>query len=142
MLAPVIQNMILTFENPGAIAQVDFWSKIVHVYNLSGGSSLTGWLTVFCLFNENGDWKGRDRSSGQNTFLTKEPPKYPIIKTQDIPTGKCEVNVRISGDMNVNAMIVAGLVGASLSSQDGDDETLDTVQPHPAWCIFELNDDK
>ncbi|KAF7947257.1 uncharacterized protein EAE97_004506 [Botrytis byssoidea] len=141
MLAPVIQNMILTFENPGAIAQVDFWSKIVHVYNLSGGSSLTGWLTVFCLFNEDGDWQGGDRSSGQNTFSTREPPKYPIIKIQDIPTGKCEVNVRISGDMNVNAMIVAGLVGASVSSQNGDDETLDTVQPYPAWCIFELNDD-
>ncbi|TGO37124.1 hypothetical protein BHYA_0105g00150 [Botrytis hyacinthi] len=141
MLAPVIQNMILTFENPGAIAQVDFWSKIVHVYNLSGGSSLTGWLTVFCLFNEDGDWQGGDRSSGQNTGSIREPPKYPLIKIQDIPTGKCEVNVRISGDMNVNAMIVAGLVGASLSSQNGDGETLDTVQPYPAWCIFELNDD-
>ncbi|KAF7887623.1 hypothetical protein EAF00_009917 [Botryotinia globosa] len=141
ILAPIIQNMILTFENPGAIAQVDFWSKIAHIYRLSGGSSLSGWLTAFCVFNEDGNWQGGKSRSRQNTGATCEPARYPHIEIDDIPTGKCEVNVRISGEMEVDAMIVAGLVGASLSSQNGDDETLDTVQPYPAWCIFELNDD-
>ncbi|TGO59476.1 hypothetical protein BCON_0044g00360 [Botryotinia convoluta] len=141
MLTPVIQNMILTFENPGAIAQVDFWSKIAHILRLSGGSRLSGWLTVFCVFNEDGDWQGRDRRSGQNTGSIWEPSQYPFIEIKDIPTGKCEVKVRISGRMEVDAVIVAGLVGASLSSQNRDDDIFDTVQPYPAWSIFALNDD-
>ncbi|KAF7927156.1 hypothetical protein BELL_0307g00030 [Botrytis elliptica] len=141
MLTLVIQNMILTFENPGAIARVDFWSKIAHIHNLSGGSTLSGWVTVFCAFNENGVWKGDNWRSGHDTGSMREPPKYPVIKIQEIPTGKCEVKVRISGMMKLDAVIVAGLVGALVSSQNGY-EILDTVQPYPAWSIFALNNDK
>ncbi|KAM0152551.1 hypothetical protein ACHAPG_007625 [Botrytis cinerea] len=142
MLTPVIQNMILTFKTPGATTQVDFWSRIVNIYNLSGGSSLTGWLTVFCVFNENGDWKGGNRRSEQGTGSMSQPPKYTFIKIADIPTGKCEVNVRIRGRIELDAVIVAGLIGASVSSQNGDGGILDTVQPYPAWSIFELNKDE
>ncbi|KAF7883307.1 uncharacterized protein EAF02_005227 [Botrytis sinoallii] len=141
MLTPVIQNMILTFENPGAIARVDFWSKIAHIHNLSGGSTLSGWVTVFCAFNENGVCKGDNWRSGQDTGSMREPPQYPVIKIKEIPTGKCEVKVRISGMMELDAVTVAGLVGALFSSQNGY-EILDTVQPYPAWSIFALNNDK
>ncbi|KAF7895505.1 uncharacterized protein EAF01_009467 [Botrytis porri] len=141
ILTPVIQNMILTFENHGATAQVDFWSKIAHIKRLSGGSSLSGWLTVFCAFNEDGEWQVKERRPGQGNRSMSEPPQYPFIKIANIPTGKCHVKVRINGRIEVDAMIVAGLVGASLSSRNGDDAILDTVQPYPAWSIFALNDD-
>ncbi|KAF7952956.1 hypothetical protein EAE96_006178 [Botrytis aclada] len=141
MLTPAIQNMILTFENPGATAQVDFWSKIAHIERRSGGSNLSGWLVAFCVFNEDGEWQVKE---WKPYGLKNEPPppRYSYIKIQDIPTGKCEVEVLLSGEFKADAMIVAGLVGASLSSQNGDDGILDTVQPYPAWSLFELHDDK
>lgn len=95
---------------------VDFWSRICshHSYG-SGSSDLSGWVTAFCCFDDEGRWQATDhnipdlewRRPGDST-----PASYsywPVIKSKWIPPGCYSVPVIIN-DMGIKiaAYIVAG----------------------------------
>lgn len=151
MLAAVLQNMIHTFQDPQAPAAVDFWSKIAT--SEGGGSGptyLTGWITAFCVFSNEGTWQGSPKRAqvfGEEVpqlslvdGATKEAVVYPTIDSKDVPSATCEVDVKITGVMQLDAVMVAGLVGASVFSKNADGrEHPDTVQPFPGWWIIETS---
>lgn len=151
MLRPVLSHMILSFENPASPEVVHFWNTIVHRHHLGSGTDyLTGWLTAFCFWDEQGRAKGmnRDKLFGSVSF--------PYVDVDSIPMGSASVPVKVddNGD-EYEATMVAGSVGiiaraspvaaavptgtVSAQSSSVSDETvpLDTVQPLSGWWIYE-----
>jgi hypothetical protein len=59
LLLPVISRFVRAFNAPDAEENLDFWGRVAHYH--SGGSGpawLAGWITAFCVFDEDGKWMG------------------------------------------------------------------------------------
>lgn len=60
LLHPIISMFISAYDDPSAQTNIDFWQKVAHQ---SGGGSgprfLSGWITAFCVFDEQGKWIGQ-----------------------------------------------------------------------------------
>ena len=160
LLTPVIQNMVQCFHEPET--QADFWSKIAHYQGGgSGPTYLSGWITAFCAFSEEGNWQAGARAAPSMFGPGDDGPplslqdrrslkaiSYPVIDSEDVPPGCCEVDVKLELALSnvqgvAKARMVAGLVGALVFSKslDQDVPVLDTVQPFPAWWIFTIDED-
>lgn len=56
MLEPVVKQFVNAKQGK---VDVDFWQRIAH--NEGGGSGpryISGWVTVFCVFDKDGNWQG------------------------------------------------------------------------------------
>ncbi|EGO21324.1 hypothetical protein SERLADRAFT_410753 [Serpula lacrymans var. lacrymans S7.9] len=85
LLRPVISRIIAACDSPNSAQNLEFWNRIVH-YEARGSSSplLTGWITAFCVFNEQGIWQGNplNESRGQSDERKKLlRPANPISLT-------------------------------------------------------------
>jgi hypothetical protein len=59
LLVPVCRRFVHAFDDPHSEANLDFWRKIAHREDgMSGASTLTGWITAFCAFNDKGEFRG------------------------------------------------------------------------------------
>ncbi|KAJ7219709.1 hypothetical protein B0H12DRAFT_1031730 [Mycena haematopus] len=59
LLVPVISRFVAAFDASDSASNVDFWQKVAHfVPGGSGPSYYSGWITAFCVFNEEGKWIG------------------------------------------------------------------------------------
>lgn len=59
LLVPIISRFVRAFDDPDAQENLDFWQKVAH--HQGGGSGptyLAGWITAFCVFNDQGKWIG------------------------------------------------------------------------------------
>ena len=55
LLRPILKRFVLSMKDPGAEEVLDFWQRIVHYYNMgSGPTYLSGWITAFCFWDEDG----------------------------------------------------------------------------------------
>lgn len=149
MLRPILSYMVMCFEQPNSWDVVHFWNTIVHRNHLGSGTDyLTGWLTTFCFWDEQGKPKAICR---ENLF---GDVSYPSVDVDDIPKGYATVPVKVNDrGHKYEATMVAGSVGitargpsaASPASAEGsqsnsstDDGTvvLDTVQPLSGWWMY------
>ena len=63
---------------------------------------------------------------------------YPIIDSQDVPTGFCEVDVKVDDNgRELECMMVSGHLATLV---EGDKK--DTVRPIPSWFMFVKREDK
>lgn len=59
LLHPIISRFVAAFDAPSSTENLDFWSKVAHYEGGgSGPTYLSGWITAFCVFNEQGIWQG------------------------------------------------------------------------------------
>ncbi|KAG2091026.1 uncharacterized protein F5147DRAFT_780138 [Suillus discolor] len=59
LLHPIISRFVAAFDAPSSSENLDFWSKVAHYEGGgSGPTYLSGWITAFCVFNEQGMWQG------------------------------------------------------------------------------------
>lgn len=59
LLHPIISQFVSAFDAPSSPENLDFWSKVAHYEGGgSGPTYLSGWITAFCAFNEQGIWQG------------------------------------------------------------------------------------
>ena len=55
LLTPILKRFVLSMKDPGAEEVLDFWQRIVHYYNVgSRPTYLSGWITAFCFWDEDG----------------------------------------------------------------------------------------
>ena len=73
LLAPVLDRFVLAFDNPTGAENIAFWQKVAHKHNGSGTSYLSGWITAFCVFDQQGKWLGHSLENVQQVS-TREPP--------------------------------------------------------------------
>ncbi|CAL8089663.1 unnamed protein product [Orchesella dallaii] len=121
LLEPVMKQFV---NAKRGTVDLDFWQRICHYE--SGGSGpdyLSGWITVFCVFDQDGN-------------LQASLTKWPRIESDDVPTGIVEVNIKINDNgAEYNSVMFAGHV-ASEVKDDGC-----TLQPTLGWAMTLKSDE-
>ncbi|KDO23915.1 hypothetical protein SPRG_10060 [Saprolegnia parasitica CBS 223.65] len=127
MLAPVLDQFVLAAKGQPDVA---FWDRICHhIGGGSGPSYLSGWLSVFCVFNEEGQWQGGTRSV---TLYTGEvvTADFPIVESQDVPPGYVTVDVAIDDNgVRLEGLLFAGHMSFSVQ------EEATVIAPELGWAI-------
>ena len=99
---------------------------------------MSGWITTFCLFTNEGKWLGDQRKVRADTWGTDHhfdtdeifaPEGWIILNSNDIPSGsvKCDVEVNDHGT-SYKCELVAGHSAFQVPSKH-------TVQPFVSWSI-------
>ncbi|KAF8964470.1 hypothetical protein BDZ97DRAFT_1815253 [Flammula alnicola] len=145
LLRPIFTQFVHSFDTA---PDVDFWSRICHVHpGGSGPSYLSGWVTAFCAWSPKGEWLGPSLSlsgsgkDGQKTLYSDDGPirrlvldgvEYPLIDTQDVPIGFCEVDVKLDDNgEEFDCMMVAGHLASRIEGVNKD-----SLRPLPTWFMF------
>ncbi|EQC31938.1 hypothetical protein SDRG_10454 [Saprolegnia diclina VS20] len=134
MLAPILDQFVSAAKGqPDAV----FWDRICHhIGGGSGPSYLSGWLSVFCVFNEEGQWQGGTKSVTLYTgkVVTTD---FPIVESQDVPPGYVTVDVTI----NDNGVLREGLLFAGHMSFSVQNEAT-AIAPELSWAIALKNGER
>ncbi|CAG7563452.1 unnamed protein product [Fusarium equiseti] len=106
LLRPVVRRMILSFEEPTNPEVKNFWNSIADMHEMSGATTLTGWITAFCFWND----EGKAQNDGWGCAL--DGLSYPSVETQDIPGGFVTVPVKVNDNGTVySCRMLAGSIG-------------------------------
>jgi hypothetical protein len=130
LLRPVTDNFVRSFDDPNDPEIITFWSRIVHYEEGSGASYLSGWITAFCLWNDEGSLLYNP--SRRNPFSNSSGgiPSHQI-DSRNIPSGYASVPVTVNDMGNIyNTRMLAGSVGIKLSSSG---ELLDISSSNIHW---------
>lgn len=165
LLRPIVSRFVAAYDSPTSVENLDFWNKVAH---FSGGGSgptfLSGWITAFCVFDEQGRWKGSAFNeniedagdplhlsasqfasvhlrAGATPYLTLDDSPYFRINSDKVPCGYTHVDVKLDDNgKSFDTMFVAGLIGSHISStaktEISAEGTRDTVRPVPGWWYF------
>ncbi|KAF8966098.1 hypothetical protein BDZ97DRAFT_1809483 [Flammula alnicola] len=137
LLRPILTRFVKAFDGE---PDLDFWGRVCHYH--SGGSGptyLSGWVTAFCVWSNTGEWQGPSLTGAQVTRnwlniprLTLDGVEYSIIDSKDVPTGFCEVDVKLDDNGQVfDCMMVSGHLATIIEG-----EMKDSVRPLPSWFMF------
>lgn len=126
MLLPVLDQFIKSSKGD---ADKDWWNKIVnHVGGGSGPTWLSGWITVFCVFNDSGKWVG-DAHSCSSYMGDSWSSEWIYIDTNDIPSGYVRVPVTVDDNgVEYKTTMYAGHLGVEFKDDN-------TIVPRLDWAI-------
>lgn len=126
LLRPIFTELINASRDN---ANPEFWSKVCnHHGGGSGPSYLSGWVTAFCCFDDEGKWRG-DQLFIVDWKNKKTSSEYPVIDTNDIPSGLVSVPITIDDNgVEYKARMVSGSFSAGLVDEF-------TLSPRLDWCI-------
>lgn len=146
LLKPVISKFVSAFDDPNGRDNLEFWTRVCH--RDGGGSGPTylgGWVTAFCVFDEDGKWIGpqlnhnalpngdpaslsaedffkiytketRFRNQRQAALVLDGSP-YHLVDSQKIPSGFTEVDVLVDDNGQLfPSMMTVGLIGMQVCS--------------------------
>ncbi|KAF1951011.1 hypothetical protein CC80DRAFT_481646 [Byssothecium circinans] len=153
LLRPVVREMIASFDAPANDeVAADFWGRIVDHRCASGMDRLTGWITVFCFWDEDGKRlaKHNDRQYWQLMSSTEGKELSPRLKdvvclrldVQEIPCGFVTTPViYITPEFDrIEAKVLAGFAGyevISFPDHTANQLPLDTLRPVTGWWMYE-----
>ncbi|EFA86411.1 hypothetical protein PPL_00203 [Heterostelium album PN500] len=129
MLNPIIDQFIASVEGK---ADTEWWNRIAnHVGGGSGPTWLSGWITVFSCFAEDGEWRGDDKE--KHGFRTKGElvSEWPLIDTEEIAHGYVVLDVKIDDN---GTMYDAQLFGGHYTVKLADEKS--TIVPQLNWCMM------
>ncbi|KAF5606577.1 uncharacterized protein FSUBG_5976 [Fusarium subglutinans] len=147
LLRPILRDMILSFTQPSDPATHMFWNQIAHIKRGSGSARLSGWITAFCFWTD----EGEARMPAQRNDAMEEI-SYPSVDTNDIPCGYVTVPVEVDDRGTLySCRMLAGSVGMqALPGPEGYvpaleertnkevDEKKTGVKPVTGWMIYEV----
>eukprot|EP01133_Synstelium_polycarpum_P012346 gene12346-14478_t len=125
MLDPVLDQFIATASHQPDVA---WWNRIAnHVGGGSGPTWISGWITVFAVFTEKGEWVGDKKETRSMRGQIKS--EWPLVDTQKIPCGSlsCPVTVDDNGKL-YSTELFAGHIGVKVINQT-------TLSPQLDWCL-------
>ena len=143
LLRPIISRFVAAYNNPNAPENLAFWRKAVDRIGMSGPRWLSGWITAFCVFDPQGQWKGNKFKLAEeydgdikqtvnhwtlsaeefaSTYihtegkpLTFDGFPYPRVDSDNIPCGYTYVDVKLDDNGKLfDTMFVAGSVGSQI----------------------------
>ncbi|KAF0711266.1 hypothetical protein As57867_005326, partial [Aphanomyces stellatus] len=122
MLTVVLDQFVASAKGK---VDVDFWQRICH--HMGGGSGpsyLSGWITVFCVFNDAGKWQGSFKS------YCGRPSEFPIVDTGDVPGGYLTVDVEINDNgVEYKTLMFAGHMAFEVKGNGH------SIAPHLGWAL-------
>ena len=130
LLRPVLRHFVASFDPEPSPAVKDFWSKIAHKTGGSGPYFLSGWITAFCFWNEDGkslyhrhDTNGPQRPVSLQVFEGRQAGceldnvLYHRVDTDHIPSGFASVPVVVDDNGALyDTKMVAGSFGIQVTS--------------------------
>ncbi|KAN0052775.1 hypothetical protein ACTA71_006882 [Dictyostelium dimigraforme] len=101
-LLPIMDKFI---ESISGKPDIKWWNQIVNFNEQSGGAELSGWLSSFCIFTNDGDFQER-------SFMEFSP--FPVVDGYNIPNGFLSAPVLLIDYDNsqYNSQIYAGHLAA------------------------------
>lgn len=161
LLRPVLERFVASFDRPGDPEVLEFWSRCVHKTGGSGPQYLSGWITAFCFWNEDGRPLYCDGSDGPGVLYEfaghgagreLDEVLSNRVDTEDVPCGYTSVPVTVNDNgVEHETKMVAGMVGiqATSSGQPLDETdnfyvpaapshepTLDSIRPVSGWWMY------
>lgn len=139
VLKPVLSRFVRSFDDPTSVEIVEFWQQIAD-YRIggSGADSLSGWLTAFCFWDEEGRCTHPSHKPGGPSFrmLDLDGIGYGMVDWEDVPPGWASVPLEIDLDEAGGAVIrkcrlLAGSVGITpfLNQEGGNGNSTSTTVP-------------
>lgn len=130
LLRPVLRHFVASFDPEPSPAVKDFWGKIAHKTSGSGPFYLSGWITAFCFWNEDGkslyhcnDENGPRRPVSLQSFEGRQAGcdldnvLYHRVDTDNIPSGNVSVPVVVDDNgVLYDTKMVAGSFGIQVTS--------------------------
>ena len=156
LLRPVLRSFVATFDAKPSASTREFWAKIVHYERGgSGPSYLSGWLTAFCFWRNDGKSLYNERLLER--FEVKEETcvldgvSYHPVDTDDIPNGFASVPVKVDDDGDIyHTQMLAGAIGIQATSSkspaagaegvSAEGEKLDSLQSLSGWLMYEIDE--
>jgi hypothetical protein len=160
LLRPILRKFIASFDDAKTAEVQDFWSKIADYEGGSGVSYLSGWLTAFCFWRNDGRSLYYREAPKFNTAYTPnrvanvimghyklDDVTYHTIDTNDIPSGFASVPVKVNDNGVIHrTKMVAGSLGINVfrsgekASDASGEEKLDSVRSLSGWLMYELKE--
>jgi len=138
LLRPTLKRFVQSFDTPQNSDVVDFWNRNVHERGGSGPSYLSGWVTAFCFWDEDGKSLYREPKTS-NAGYELDGVRYHRVDTRHIPCGFASVPVKVDDNGTVySTKMLAGSVGIHASSSG---PILDDRLSHDGTLSVEHNDD-
>ncbi len=104
LLEPVLKNFV---QSASGKPNLEWWNKCCHYK--SGGSGptmISGWITVFSVFNDSKKWVGE----------TLGPGGWPILDDNDLTVGTVEVDILIDDNgAKYKTVMSAGSIGVRIN---------------------------
>ncbi|KAF2639269.1 hypothetical protein P280DRAFT_429762, partial [Massarina eburnea CBS 473.64] len=160
LLKPILREIVACFDAPvDDTFAADFWNRSFSYSGGSGADTMTGWITVFCFWDEDGKRLARVRDGVYLSMLENDIPR----RLKDIICLELEMNKVPCGFVTVPVLyitpeserieckLLAGFAGyeatATMAGQADVHETstetgsseLDTLRPITAWWMYEFN---
>ena len=106
-----------------------FWDTICDIIPYGSGSNkITGWISSFCVFDKEGNYRGYLEGK-----MFEDMKKYiwPSIDTGNIPVGFSSVPFHINDNGHkINTTFIAGHIGYKM------DDTKQKINMSPQWCLL------
>ncbi|KAF5529803.1 DUF4419 domain-containing protein [Fusarium mexicanum] len=122
MLRPILKHMILSFEKPEDAKVTRFWNTIATRNPVGSGTDyITGWITAFCFWDEEGKPKYRNEKD------VLAGVAYPSVDIDMVTVGVASVPVKINDNgKRISSMMVAGSFGIQATTKTEDNSTEET----------------
>jgi hypothetical protein len=168
LLKPVLTRFVRTFDDPESDDTKDFWSRIAHESRGSGTHRISGWITAFGFWDQDGKslYAPHGELPTHRALLRLDEAIYHTVDMSRIPAGWTSVPLKIDEYGNVyEATMVAGSVAVRVSTSgepldataygyrpvgSGSQDVapvptvpqvgLDSLQPESGWWIFKKLD--
>ncbi|KAF2220479.1 hypothetical protein BDZ85DRAFT_27384 [Elsinoe ampelina] len=156
LLRPVLKRFVASFDAEPSVDVHDFWTKIAHMTGGSGPYYLSGWLTAFCFWDNDGNLLYRDPQrpvshrefEGSLAGCELDHTLYHRIDTDQVPSGYAAVPVTVNDNGQIHRTeMVAGSLGILATSGCNDaiqgdssrkGDTLDTLQSLSGWLMYKV----
>lgn len=126
LLRTILNNFVASFDNPESLDTLGFWSKCADRRGgTSGPTYLTGWISVFCFWGNDGKLLCPEAILPQcsrgfqarNTEFRRDQALSRRINTDKVPLGYVSAPVIVNNmGHTFNAMMLAGLIGIQATS--------------------------
>ena len=149
LLKPVLAHFVASFDSPEAQETKDFWQKIAHESGGSGPYYLSGWITAFCFWDQDGKSMYAPNGEGPSGpvevdgFGWRNPgcqlgdTLYHKVDLDKIPSGCTSVPVKVDDNgTQYETRMVAGSVGIRVTSSGG---LLDESRTHGDRGIYVMD---
>jgi hypothetical protein len=124
LLFPVLDQFINVFDNK---IDLNWWQQICDYRRASGPPTLSGWITVFCLYDNQ---KKVTIHRPSHPAMFPRTSAWPCIECGNLPNGNLEVEVLIDD----NGVKYQSIFRAGIMSQGVVDDT--TVKAIHQWQLF------
>ncbi|KAJ1525596.1 hypothetical protein HK096_000344 [Nowakowskiella sp. JEL0078] len=131
MLTPILMNFCSAFDSP---PNLEFWQRICHHTSTgSGPSYISGWISAFCVFDDDGKWRGDQITVKTWTGALIKNDSFPVIDISGIQSGFVTVDLKIDDNGNeLESLMFSGHTGFEVV-----DKTW--IAPKLSWTVAKKN---